>query len=369
MLGGRSEGSSVADGGMRADGTPAVSVILASYNAAPWLASALDSIVAAASRTSWPVELVVVDDGSTDDTARVLAAYQAACSISMRVVSQQNSGRFLAFYAAAEAAAAERILIMGDRMRLQPDAFEYLERVDPGLPDGQVWNGHVPTAPDGPLVSRFWEVPLHIFWGSYLADPKPTEITEKNFDRVPKGTGSLLIGRQLFLDACKAVWPEDNAALVSDDTKLLRYVVKRRPMRLDPGFGAVYLPRVNVKSFLSHAFTRGTLFVDSYAGTSPVRNILLLGFSIVPVMYVVAVLIALLTGSWNLLLLLIALAILGLTAPAAVAATRKAPARAVMSYLTYVLPFGVVFWAGLVRGVVVHRRAFARARTGTSNAQ
>lgn len=357
------------DGGMRADGTPAVSVVLASYNAAPWLATALDSIVHAALRTSWPVELVVVDDGSTDDTARALADYQAACPIPMRVVSQQNTGRFLAFYAAAEAATGSRILIMGDRMRLQPDAFEYLERVDPGLPDGQVWNGHVPTAPDGPLVSRFWEVPLHIFWGSYLTDPKPTQITEENFDRVPKGTGSLLIGRQLFLDACKAVWPEDNAALVSDDTKLLRYVVKRRPMRLDPGFGAVYRPRVNVRSFLSHAFTRGTLFVDSYAGTSLVRNVVLVGLSILPVVYVVALLVALLTGAWSQLLLLIVLAVLALIAPAAVAAMRKAPARAVRSYLTYVVPFGVVFWAGLVRGVVVHRRAFARARTGISNAQ
>lgn len=347
---------------------PAVSVVLASYNAAPWVTEALDSVVHAALRTSWQVELVVVDDGSTDQTAQVLAAYQAACSIPMRVVSQQNTGRFLAFYAAAEAAAGERILIMGDRMRLQPDAFEYLERIDPGLPDGQVWNGHVPTAPDGPLVSRFWEVPLHIFWGSYLANPKPTQITEENFDRVPKGTGSLLIGRKFFLDACRAVWPKDNAALVSDDTKLLRYVVKHRPMRLDPGFGAVYRPRVNLKSFLSHAFTRGTLFVDSYAGTSRLRDVLLVSLSIAPVVYVVALLVSLLAGAWPLLLLLVGLGLLGLLAPAAVAAIRKAPPRAILSYMTYVVPFGVVFWAGLVRGVVIHRRAFGRARTETSNA-
>lgn len=357
------------DGEMLTGRTPAVSVILASYNAAPWLATALDSIVHAALQTSWPVELVVVDDGSTDDTAQMLADYKAACAIPMRVISQQNSGRFLAFYAAAEAASGERILIMGDRMLMQPDAFEYLERVDPTLPEGQVWNGHVPTAPDGPLVSRFWEVPLHIFWGSYLADPKPTEITQANFDRVPKGTGSLLIGRQFFLDACKAVWPKENAALVSDDTKLLRYVVEHRPMRLDPGFGAIYRPRVNVRSFLSHAYTRGTLFVDSYAGTSLVRNILLVGLSILPIVFVIAIVAALVTGAWAFLIVLVALAVLGLLAPAAVAATRKAPARAILSYVTYVVPFGAVFWAGLVRGVVVHRRAFRRPRRGTSNAQ
>jgi len=359
----------LSDDKIRTAEKPAISVILASYNSAPWISAALDSIVRAAQRTAWAVELVVVDDGSTDDTAHILSGYRDACPITMRVISQQNAGRFMAFYAAAAAASGERVLIMGDRMRLQPDAFEYLERVDPGLPEGQVWNGHVPTAPDGPLVSRFWEVPLHIFWGSYLADPKPTQITEKNFDRVPKGTGSLLIGRQLFLDACKAVWPEDNAALVSDDTKLLRYVIRHRPMRLDPGFGAIYLPRVNVRSFLSHAFTRGTLFVDSYAGTSLVRNIALIGLSVVPIVFIVAVLIAALNGAWASLLVLAALAVLGLLVPAVVAALRKAPSRAVLSYMTYIVPFGVVFWAGLVRGVVVHRRAFARARTGTVNTQ
>lgn len=359
----------MSDAEMTSGRAPAVSVILASYNAGPWISAALDSIVHAAQRTAWAVEMVVVDDGSTDDTASVLANYRDACPIPMRVVSQHNTGRFMAFYAAAEAARGERILIMGDRMRLNPDAFEYLERVDPGLPEGQVWNGHVPTALDGPLVSRFWEVPLHIFWGSYLADPKPTQITEENFDRVPKGTGSLLIGRRLFLEACKAVWPEDNAALVSDDTKLLRYVITRRPMRLDPGFGAIYVPRVTVSSFLSHAFMRGTLFVDSYAGTSGLRNLVLVGLSILPIVYVVALLVALSIGGWSLLLVLVALGVLGLLAPAAVAAIRRAPARAIRSYLTYVVPFGAVFWAGLVRGVFVHRRAFARARKGTVNAQ
>ncbi|MBF0244625.1 MAG: glycosyltransferase family 2 protein, partial [Planctomycetes bacterium] len=52
-----------------------VSVIIPIYNQAPFLRAALDAV--------WfqdyagPVEVVVVNDGSTDDTADVMAAFEA----------------------------------------------------------------------------------------------------------------------------------------------------------------------------------------------------------------------------------------------------------------------------------------------------
>jgi glycosyltransferase involved in cell wall biosynthesis len=49
-----------------------ISVVIPSYNAARWLAASLESIFA---QTMPPGEVVVVDDGSTDDTPAVLAAY------------------------------------------------------------------------------------------------------------------------------------------------------------------------------------------------------------------------------------------------------------------------------------------------------
>ncbi|MFP3468389.1 glycosyltransferase family 2 protein, partial [Leifsonia sp. SIMBA_070] len=57
---------------------------------------------------------------------------------------------------------------------------------------------------------------------------------------------------------------------------------------------------------------------------------------------------------------IVAVVVLGIAAPAAAAAGRRAPGRAVAAYLTYVVPFGAVFWAGRVRGLRVHRRSFAR---------
>jgi glycosyltransferase involved in cell wall biosynthesis len=64
---------------------PAVSVIIPTYNRARWVTEAVDSVLA---QTYRDLELVVVDDGSTDDTADRLAAYGRR----IQVVRQKNLG-------------------------------------------------------------------------------------------------------------------------------------------------------------------------------------------------------------------------------------------------------------------------------------
>jgi glycosyltransferase involved in cell wall biosynthesis len=70
---------------------PLVSIILPTYNRAAFLAQAFASI-ASQTYTHW--ELVVVDDGSTDDTASVLDTLVAACERPVKVTRQPNAGAY-----------------------------------------------------------------------------------------------------------------------------------------------------------------------------------------------------------------------------------------------------------------------------------
>ena len=69
--------------------TPTVSAVLTVYNGERYLTQALDAML---SQTRPPEEVVVVNDGSTDGTARVLEGYGSA----IRVVHQPNAGHPLA---------------------------------------------------------------------------------------------------------------------------------------------------------------------------------------------------------------------------------------------------------------------------------
>lgn len=60
------------------DGRLAISVVIPTYNRAPLLARALDSVM---TQTYPARDVVVVDDGSTDDTAQVLSRYPSVRSI------------------------------------------------------------------------------------------------------------------------------------------------------------------------------------------------------------------------------------------------------------------------------------------------
>ncbi|HEX4034421.1 MAG TPA: glycosyltransferase family A protein [Solirubrobacteraceae bacterium] len=69
---------------------PTVSVVVLAYNSARWIEQALVGVVAQPYR---PLDVVVVDDGSTDETAALARQFRDAHpELPVRVVSQPNSG-------------------------------------------------------------------------------------------------------------------------------------------------------------------------------------------------------------------------------------------------------------------------------------
>jgi glycosyltransferase involved in cell wall biosynthesis len=85
--------------GMRENDAPLVSVIMPAYNSAEHIGEALDSVLA----QDWhPLEVVVVDDGSTDDTAAIVRRYPDVV-----YVRQDNKGPSAARNAAVERSSGE----------------------------------------------------------------------------------------------------------------------------------------------------------------------------------------------------------------------------------------------------------------------
>jgi len=85
--------------------SPRVSVLIPAYNAAWCIRRALDSVLAQDYRD---FEVIVVDDGSRDSTAEILASYGAV----VRVVSQPNGGLSSARNAGISAARGEYVAFL-----------------------------------------------------------------------------------------------------------------------------------------------------------------------------------------------------------------------------------------------------------------
>ena len=94
----------------------AVSVIIPCYNQAQFLPDALESALA---QTYRKMEVVVVDDGSPDTTAEVVARYPG-----VRCVRQENRGVAEARNAGFRASSGEYVLFLDADDRLTPNAVE-----------------------------------------------------------------------------------------------------------------------------------------------------------------------------------------------------------------------------------------------------
>ena len=81
-----------------------VSVIIPCYNSAPYLGTCMDSVLA----QHYPdIEIVCVDDGSTDDTPQLLAEYARSYSAVTVVSLPANGGLFAARSAGAQRATGD----------------------------------------------------------------------------------------------------------------------------------------------------------------------------------------------------------------------------------------------------------------------
>ena len=93
-----------------------VSVIIPAHNASQYIGRAIESVLA---QTRKPDEIIVVDDGSTDNTAEVIKKYE-----SIRYIHQENAGVSVARNTGIETAASEWIAFLDADDEWIPEKLE-----------------------------------------------------------------------------------------------------------------------------------------------------------------------------------------------------------------------------------------------------
>jgi glycosyltransferase involved in cell wall biosynthesis len=240
---------------------PSLSVVVPVFNESGSLPETIGSLLAAVNEGDFDAEIVLVDDGSTDDSAAVTRTAVAERA-PLRVISQPNLGRFEARRRGVEAAGGEWVLLLDGRVQIDAGSLAY---VRDRLERAPVWTAHVDVAAEGDLYGVFLRLIAELAWSDYFDNPREIAFGVENFDRYPKGTTCFFAPRQLLLDAIAAFHSRyANLRHANDDTPLLRWIAERGSIHVAPGFRCVYRPRTTLSSFLRHSVHRGVVFVDGH---------------------------------------------------------------------------------------------------------
>jgi glycosyltransferase involved in cell wall biosynthesis len=116
---------------------PLVSIIIDNFNYARFLRAAIDSAIA---QTYAPVEVIVVDDGSTDNSRDVISSYGDRLS----AILKTNGGHASAFNAGFRASRGSVVMFLDADDLLLPNAVEEVVRAwHPGTAKAQFVLAHV----------------------------------------------------------------------------------------------------------------------------------------------------------------------------------------------------------------------------------
>ncbi|WP_214041487.1 glycosyltransferase family 2 protein [Methanoculleus sp.] len=147
---------------------PAVSVVIPLYNKGPYIARALNSVFA---QTFQDFEVIVVDDGSTDDGAEIVRAFDEP---RIRLIQQENRGVSAARNRGIAAARAELVAFLDADDEWLPEFLETILRLRRKFPDAGAYATsyyiqyyshlqeaniqHLPSKPWEGIISRFFQV-------------------------------------------------------------------------------------------------------------------------------------------------------------------------------------------------------------------
>jgi len=239
-----------------------LSVVIPAYNAAGWISQCLQHLFKSVTEADLgTVQVIVVDDGSTDETAEEAEKFDKG---KVKVVRQVNQGRFLARKHGLEVCTGTHVLFLDTRVFLHPLSLKF---VRPYLdnPETSLWTAHVEANTKNNPIARFWRAIETIFWRRYMTKPTTTSYGLDQFDYFPKGTTALIAPVALIKEAIDTFVPTvTDWRKVNDDTALLRYAAAQTDINISPHYSCTYNARTNLRAFVRHANHRGSVLIDGY---------------------------------------------------------------------------------------------------------
>jgi Glycosyl transferase family 2 len=163
--------------------SPTFSVVVAAYQVADVIGEALDSALA---QTLPPLEVIVCDDGSTDDLERALEPYRKEIVITRK----RNGGESSAKNAAARLASGDFIAILDADDRYLPRRLEALAELARTRPDLDILTTDAYLEANGRIVRR-----CYAGGWTFEADDQRRAILQRNFI-----FGHAAVRRELFLN-------------------------------------------------------------------------------------------------------------------------------------------------------------------------
>ncbi|WP_299289341.1 glycosyltransferase family 2 protein [uncultured Mucilaginibacter sp.] len=161
-----------------------ISIIIPAFNAAKTIAATLKSALAQQSGL-FKIEIIVVNDGSTDGTATILNKYKDAC----RIITQVNAGASAARQKGFENSAGQYIqyldsddLLLPGKIQQQAEAmmaqdadiaygdFEKFTAEDGRLTVKEIVKGDIQGNPEIEIFKSFWRPPCAMLYSRKIAE-------------------------------------------------------------------------------------------------------------------------------------------------------------------------------------------------------
>lgn len=320
-----------------------ISVIMPAYNAAIWLPKSIPRVVEELKKANVKnAEIIVVDDGSSDDTA--LVARSLKLDYPVRVIKQNNAGRFLARSNGVKAAKYEYVLFIDTRIYIGEGGLTFIGSRLTESKEKSVWTSHVLIDRTHNIYARFWEALTFIAWRKYFSNPREYSYGIKEFDYFPKGTTCFFVPTKIIAEA--NAWfttQTKNDKASNDDTLLIRRIAEKTKINISPDFYCTYHARTNLRQYCKHVYHRGKVFVDGFLRRDSNRFFWpLIGFLVISI----TVPIILITYPTLILpVLLMGIALWGLEL--VVAAVSRVPQKDALSLFILSPLFAVIYGAGI----------------------